>query len=179
MTHHKVWDPALRVFHWALAAGFAANAVIIDEDAPLHETLGYALAVLLGLRLFWGLVGPQNARFASFLPTPSGLMAQLSDIATGRKHAHLGHSPLGAVMIWNLILTVAAIALTGHMMTTNAFWGYGWVEELHEGLVVWAGLSIAAHVAAVIWESLRTGINLPRAMVTGVKDVPDGVKIEP
>jgi cytochrome b len=53
------------------------------------------------------------------------------------------------------------------------------VEELHEVLVTWAELSIVAHVGAVIWESLRTGVNLPRAMVTGVKTVPEGVKVDP
>ena len=179
MTFHKVWDPFLRVFHWALVAGFAANALFIDTESTLHENLGYAIAALLAARLIWGLVGPRSARFATFLPTPQGIMAQLSDIATGRRHAHLGHSPLGALMIWNLILSVGAIAFTGHLLTTDAFWGVESVEELHEALVVWAGLSVGVHVAAVLWESRRTGINLPRAMVTGVKSVPDGVQIEP
>ncbi|MBV2361038.1 cytochrome b/b6 domain-containing protein [Thalassococcus sp. CAU 1522] len=179
MIEHKVWDPALRVFHWALAVGFAANALVIEDDSRLHAQLGYAIAALLGLRLLWGLVGPRHARFASFPLSPAGILRHLSDIATARRRAHLGHSPLGAAMIWNLLLSVAAIALTGHMMTLDAYWGRAWVEELHEALVVWAGLSIGLHVAAVIWESRRTGINLPRAMVTGVKTVPDGVIIDP
>jgi cytochrome b len=34
-------------------------------------------------------------------------------------------------------------------------------------------VSVLAHILAVIWESRRTGVNLPRAMVTGVKAVPD------
>jgi cytochrome b len=82
-------------------------------------------------------------------------------------------------MIFNLLLTLAAIALTGFLMTTTAFWGVGWVEETHEVLVVWAEASIVVHVIAVIWESRRTGVNLPRAMITGVKTVPDGVAIKP
>ena len=57
-------------------------------------------------------------------------------------------------------------------MTTTAFWGAEWVEEAHEALVVWAAFSVAMHVAAVIWESLRTGVNLPLAMVTGRKSLP-------
>ena len=179
MTSHKVWDPFLRVFHWALAAGFAADALFIEEESRLHETLGYAIAALLAARLLWGLAGPRTARFSSFLPTPQGVMTQLSDIATGRRRAHLGHSPIGALMIWNLILSVAAIALTGHLMTTDAFWGVEWVEEVHEALVAWAGLSVFVHVAAVLWESRRTGINLPRAMVSGVKTVPDDVRLDP
>jgi cytochrome b len=71
-----------------------------------------------------------------------------------------------------------AIGATGYMMTTNAYWGVEWVKELHEVLVTWAEISVVAHIAAVIWESLRTGVNLPRAMVSGVKTVPDGLNPE-
>ncbi len=107
------------------------------------------------------------------------VMAHLSDIATGRKRVHLGHSPLGALMILNLLVSIALIAVSGYMMTTNAFWGVGWVESLHESLVLWAGVSVVLHVGAVVWESLRTGVNLPRAMITGVKDIPQDANIVP
>ncbi len=99
----------------------------------------------------------------------------MTDMAAGRKSAHL----VRALMIFNLILSLAGIAATGYMMTTNVFWGVEWVEELHEVLVTWAELSVIVHIAAVDWESRRTGINLPRAMVTGVKRVPDTVRREP
>lgn len=82
-------------------------------------------------------------------------------------------------MIFNLLGTVLFIALTGFMMTTDAYWGVDWVEEVHEALVTWAEISIVLHVLAVIWESRRTGVNLPRAMITGVKIVPNGVRTEP
>jgi len=175
----KVWDPLVRVFHWSLVLAFAANALFTDPESNLHEWIGYVVVALIGLRILWGLVGTRYARFASFLPSTSGTMEQLSDIATGRKRVHLGHTPLGALMIYNLLLSMLAIGATGWMMTTNTWWGVDWVEELHEVLVTWAELSIVAHVGAVIWESLRTGVNLPRAMVTGVKTVPEGVKVDP
>ena len=179
MTDHRIWDPFVRLFHWSVAVLFLANAMLTDPEGRLHETLGCAIGVALALRLVWGLVGPLPARFASFFPTPHGVAAQLTDLAGGRKTAHLGHSPLGAVMIFNLLLSLAGIVLTGYLMTTNAFWGVEWVEEAHETLVAWAGISVVAHVLAVIWESHRTGINLPRAMVTGVKHVPETVRLEP
>jgi cytochrome b len=82
-------------------------------------------------------------------------------------------------MIFNLLGSVLLIGLTGYMMTTNTYWGVDWVEETHEALVTWAEISIVLHVLAVIWESRRTGVNLPRAMITGVKTVPDGARAEP
>ncbi|MCR8549676.1 cytochrome b/b6 domain-containing protein [Salipiger sp. P9] len=179
MTRHPVWDPLLRSFHWSLAGLFAANALFTDAESNLHEWIGYAIGGLLALRLVWGFVGPRSARFASFLPTRSGIRGQLTDLATGRRRVHLMHTPLGALMIYNLLLTLAGIVTTGYMMTTLTFWGVGWVETTHEALVSWAEISVLLHIGAVMLESLRTGVNLPGAMITGVKNVPDGAKIDP
>ncbi len=177
MTKHRIWDPLVRLFHWTLVAAFVANAFFTEDESKLHETVGYVVVGLVAFRLVWGLIGPRHARFASFFPTPKAVFEQVSDIATGRRAVHLGHTPLGALMIFNLLATLAGIGATGYMMTTNAYWGTEWVEEMHEALVIWAEISIIAHVAAVIWESRRTGVNLPQAMVTGVKTVPEGARI--
>ncbi|WP_417626085.1 cytochrome b/b6 domain-containing protein [Pararhodobacter aggregans] len=177
MRLYPVWDPFLRLFHWSLVTLFTLDALVLDPEIRLHRWVGYAVAVLVGLRIVWGLIGPVRARFADFLPTPFAVAEQIGDIRANRRRAHLGHTPLGALMILNLLLTLIAIAVTGYLQTTLAYWGVAWVTELHEGLVTWAELSVAAHIAAVIWESRRTGINLARAMVTGEKPVPEGVEL--
>ncbi|QDI76106.1 MULTISPECIES: cytochrome b/b6 domain-containing protein [Leisingera] len=170
MHRTYVWDPVVRLFHWSLAAGFAANALVTDPEGNLHEYIGYAVAALIGIRVIWGLIGSRHARFSSFPPDAGAAAGQLSDIATGRIRRHPGHSPLGALMIYNLLLTITGIALTGYLMTTNMFWGIEWPEALHEALVSWAEISIVLHVAAVLFESRRTKVNLARAMVTGYKE---------
>ena len=59
-----------------------------------------------------------------------------------------------------LLGMLVAISVTGVMMTTDAFWGAQWVEDLHEGLVyVTLGL-IALHVAGVLLASYEHGENL-------------------
>jgi len=172
MTKIKVWDPLVRVFHWSLVGLFAANALIVDDDSKVHEGVGYALVALVAVRLAWGFVGSRYARFSSFPPSLSGAVRQMTDIAKGRTPLHTGHTPLGALMIYNLLLAMMVIGLSGYLMTTDAFWGVAWPETLHEAAVTWAELSVALHIAAVIFESRRTRINLPRAMVTGYKVVP-------
>ena len=178
MTCHFVWDPLLRIFHWSLVTLFAANALFDDPEFPLHRWVGYTIGGLILLRLIWGFTGPRSARFSSFFPTRAGLIRQITDMATGCRRMHLMHTPLGALMIFNLLLTLCGIIATGVMMTTDAYWGVAWVETLHEALVTWAEVSVVLHLAAVLWESRRTGVNLPKAMVTGVKCVPDDAKIE-
>ena len=174
----RVWDPAVRLFHWSVVALFFANAMVLDDDSRLHQWVGWAIVALVLLRLLWGLVGTRYARFSSFVPTPARALGQIADIATGRRRVHLGHTPLGALMIFNLLGVLLLIGLSGWMMTTDAYWGVEWVEELHEGAVLWAEVSVLLHVAAVVWESLRTRVNLPAAMVSGYKTIPSEARIE-
>ncbi|SFQ57199.1 cytochrome b/b6 domain-containing protein [Donghicola eburneus] len=173
MQNIKVWDPAVRLFHWSLVIAFTANALILDDDSKLHQYVGYVVVGLVAFRVLWGFVGSRYARFNSFPPSVAGATEQLSDMATGRTKIHVGHTPLGALMIYNLLATLAIIGASGYLMTTDMFWGVEWPEEVHELSVAWAEFSVVLHIAAVIFESRRTKVNLPRAMMTGVKTVPD------
>lgn len=112
------WDPLVRTTHWAIALAVVANAIFTEEGSTTHVWVGYGLAAILLLRLFWGLVGPSEARFTAFPPSPSRALAHLRDIGAGRIEAHQSHNPLGAMMayaIWAcLLVTVASgIAMAG------------------------------------------------------------------
>ena len=164
-----VWDPLVRLFHWGLVALFAALALVINPETSLHVTLGYIVAGLIGFRILWGFVGTRHARFSDFPPDPEAAMGQLGDIANGRHKRYRGHNPLGALMIYNLLATITFIAITGYMMGTPRFFGLEWVQEVHEALVGWAEISVVVHILGVVLESRRSGINLPKAMLTGYK----------
>jgi cytochrome b len=172
----RVWDPLVRLIHWALAATILVNA-FSDGEGDLHMWVGFAAAGLVAIRLLWGLIGPRPARFASFPPNPAAALAHLRAMLPGQRRVgpvHLSHNPVGALMVYNLWGTVAALAATGYMMGTMRFFGIDWVEELHELAFDWLLLSIALHIAGVLFDSWRTRIPLIRAMVTGTKRLPDG-----
>ena len=143
-TRHTVWDPAIRLFHWALVAAFTANALFTDGAHRTHRWVGYAVIGLLMFRVIWGLVGTRHARFADFPPSVTGALGQLSDMATGRRSVHVGHSPLGALMIYNLLAALTGIVVTGTMMTTLTWFGVEWVQTAHGLLVTWAEISVVA-----------------------------------
>ena len=174
MQNLKVWDPFVRVFHWSLVIGFAANAMILDDDGKTHQWVGYIIVTLVVLRLVWGLAGTRYARFSSFPPSVSASLGQIRETLGGTPRVHVGHTPLGALMIYNLLLSMLVIGVSGWLMTTDMFWGVEWPDELHETAVVWAEVSIILHIAAVLFESWRTSVNLPRAMITGCKNIPKG-----
>lgn len=165
MTADKPWDLFIRLFHWSLVAGFALNAAILDDESVWHERVGYTILALVGLRILWGIVGPRRARFSAFPPSLSAALHHLGEIARGIVHPHESHNPLGALMVYNLLATLLLTGLTGWLMTTDAFWGSDWLEEVHELLANWAIFSVVLHVGGVLFESWRQGHNIVRPML--------------
>jgi cytochrome b len=170
----RAWDPFVRAFHWSLVALVLLEVAILDDEGRAHVLAGYAVGALIALRLAWGFTGPRNARFASFPPSPGAARRHLVNLLKGRRDGpHLSHNPLGALMVYNLLATLIGIVATGIMMRMDRFWGVDWVETAHETLVDWLLLSIGLHIAGVMFESLRSGVNLVGAMVTGWKKSPE------
>lgn len=165
----KVWDVFVRVFHWSLAALFVVAYATGDEIEQVHVAAGYTIAALLGLRILWGLVGPRHARFSDFLRSPSAILAYLREVMLLRAPRYLGHNPAGGAMIVALLLMLGATCATGIMMTTDAYWGAEWVEDVHETLANLTLGLIVLHVLGVLVASFEHGENLVAAMITGRK----------
>jgi cytochrome b len=165
----RVWDPLVRIFHWSLVAGFAIAWLTGDEIKGLHNTAGYVVLGLVAFRLIWGLIGTRHARFRDFVRRPAVVVEFLKDMLRGRAKRYIGHNPAGGAMIVALLGTVGVISTTGILMTTDAFWGAEWLEELHEGSVNFGLVLVGLHVMGVIFASFEHGENLVRAMVTGRK----------
>lgn len=165
----RVWDPFVRLFHWSLVGLFAFAYLTGDEWKSAHIYAGYAIGILIIARVFWGLVGSDHARFSSFIYSPLTILAFLRDTAMMRAKRYIGHNPAGGAMVAALIVSVGAIAATGYMMTTDAYWGVEWVEDAHEALVWFTIGLIALHVAGVVLASVEHKENLVRSMFTGRK----------
>jgi cytochrome b len=130
------WDPIVRITHWSIALAVLANALVTEEGSGPHIWVGYGLAAILGLRLLWGLVGPAEARFAAFWPSPRKALAHLRDIRAGTVVPHTSHNPLGALMvyaIWGCLLTIIA---TGVTMAGPPPWDGAEREEEHRSIAV-------------------------------------------
>ena len=123
----------------------------------------------VAFRLLYGVIGSHYARFAQFVRGPRTTAAYAADVVRHRERRYIGHNPVGAVMVVALLLVMAAIATTGFMMTTDAYWGVEWVEDPHEMLANLMLVLVALHVAGVVWASIAHQENLVRAMVTGRK----------
>jgi len=111
------WDPIVKLTHWGIVAGVIANALVTEEGSGWHVWVGYGLAGLLALRLLWGLIGPREARFASFPPSPARAIRHIAEIRRGEVVRHSSHNPLGALMVYAIWSCLAAIIATGIAMS--------------------------------------------------------------
>lgn len=173
----KVWDILVRVFHWGLVSSFALAWITAENWEDMHIWAGYAAAALIGFRLFWGLVGPNYARFTQFVRGPQATKEYARAMLHGREPRYIGHNPLGGLMVLALLAGLSLTAWTGWLMTLPAFKRSEWVEEVHEVMAGFMLMMVVIHIAGVLYASLRHNENLARAMVSGKKHAagPDDV----
>ncbi len=171
MNHVLIWDLPTRLFHWLLSGGFIAAAIIsllLGEDSslfPYHAIIGLTIALMVCLRLIWGVVGTRYARFGTFVFGPAALIEYLKGTLFGGGKRYIGHNPGSAVAIFALLALVLAMAVTGIMLGQ----GNESVEELHEVLAyVTVGVAVL-HVLGMAIHTLRHRENLVASMIHGKK----------
>jgi len=173
MQEIKVWDLVVRVLHWSLVASVVGAWITREGDDVLHVRLGYAALAIVVVRVIWGFVGSRYARFDEFVRSPRETTTYLKAVIAHREPRHIGHNPLGALMIVALLAIVAGICVTGWLYTTDAYWGVEWVGKLHEGLTDLLIVLVVLHLAGVVFTSIRQRENLVKAMLTGMKKAPE------
>ena len=169
--HVKIWDPLVRIFHWTVVTGVALDYFVFTDGENLHQWIGYAVGIALAVRIVWGLILTGHANFRSFVRGPAQVLQYIKTALTASPPRYLGHNPAAAVMIVTLMISLATITLSGWMQTTDAYWGVGWVQELHRWAVNGLLGLVVIHATAVVFESIRHGENLIKSMVTGWKRV--------
>lgn len=151
----RVWDPLVRLFHWSLVASFVVAWLTRHSSEDVHHFAGYAAAGLIAIRLVWGFLGTRYARFSQFVRHPMTVVQYLGDMLAGREARYIGHNPAGGIMIIVLLVAVSGTAVTGWMMTTDAYFGVEWVAHLHERIADALLLLVLAHIGGVVFSSVR------------------------
>ncbi len=181
MTVVRVWDLPTRVFHWLLLAAVVTLFVTGNVGGNWlvwHLRAGYAVTTLLLFRLVWGVVGGRWSRFASFVPSPSRLLAYLRHTPGTQGH-QVGHNPLGALSVLAMLLVLAAQVGSGLVADDEiAFTGplYRFVSGQTSGLATWyhTGIGklallvlVVLHLVAIAYYRLTKQRSLVKAMLTG------------
>jgi cytochrome b len=185
----RVWDLPTRVFHWVLAAavvGSVASAKIGGNAMAWHYRFGYLILGLLVFRLAWGLVGGRWARFASFVYGPASTLRYLRGRALQDDRFDVGHSPVGALSVFALLLVLVVQVGTGlvsfddieqvggplnrFVAEATSMKALGWHKSAGQVLVI---SLVLLHVAAVLFYLLAKRRNLIGPMWHGDKPLAD------
>jgi cytochrome b len=189
----RVWDAFIRVAHWLLVVGFFTAYLTEDDWLSAHVWAGYVVGSVVLLRVVWGFVGPEYARFGNFAYGPAKVIRYLGALLRGRAERYLGHSPAGGAMVLLLLVSLAGTVWSGLTVyaydsgagplapllasesavaegaepiaqVAEEFW-----EEVHEVFANFTLLLVALHIGGVLLASYVHRENLVRAMVTGNK----------
>lgn len=179
-----VWDLPTRVFHWTIVGAVLLGW--LTAEAPgigyaLHKVAGFVILVALLFRVVWGVGGSRHSRFSDFIYAWPAVRVQIADAIRLRAQPRVGHTPVGGWMIVALLLTLAAIAISGLFASARGVAGplapalpaalSHLAKEVHEVAFDILFLLVLVHVCGVVAESALTGGRLVRAMWTGRKDL--------
>ncbi len=177
-----VWDISTRLFHWLLVmlvcvsmyTGFVGGF----EEMDWHMYSGYGILTLILFRIAWGFFGSRHARFVNFVRGPSAIIAYTQTLRTNPPSA--GHSPLAALSVIALILSLLVQAVTGLFVTDDIFIEGPLVDRVSSdtsSLMTtihdvnrWIIIALVVmHLAAIAFYRIVRGENLVLPMLTGWK----------
>lgn len=177
-----VWDLFIRSFHWALAAAVIAGW-LLGKFGPLQMTLhfwaGYAVGALVLARLVWGVIGPETARFASFVRGPRAVLRYAATLPERRAVHGAGHNPLGGWSVVALLAVLAAQVGTGLIIDPDDYINVGplagfvdsdwnrWALRWHHRLGLVLALLVGLHIAAILFYRFWKREDLVTPMITG------------
>jgi cytochrome b len=182
----RVWDPMVRYGHWLLVAAFLVAYFTEDDLLTVHVWAGYLVGVIVVVRVLWGLVGSEHARFSDFMYGPRQALSYFIDLLRGRAKRYIGHSPAGAAMVFAMLVGLAMTVWSGLVVyaydkhsgplaswvrpdaskSVEEFW-----EETHEVLANVTLALVLLHVGGVVVASFVHRENLVRAMIKGNKRI--------
>jgi cytochrome b len=126
-------------------------------------------------------VGPRYARFSSFLFGPAALLADLRGSPAAPRT--LGHTPLGSLSVYALLIVVAVQATAGlftsddiasegplaRLVSNATVETAGWLHHFNEALIL---ALVALHLVAILFYRIFMRKSLVKPMVVGDRLLP-------
>jgi len=177
----KIWDLPTRLFHWGLVIAIATSWISMKlENMEVHVISGACVLGLVIFRLLWGIWGASTAQFNRFIPSVKTLIAYFRSTAV-EDLQRIGHSPLAALSVIAMLLTITFQALTGLVADDDVYTTGPLIDYVESEFSEWAtgmhstnsdillGL-MALHIAAILFYKFVKKRSLIKPMITGSSD---------
>lgn len=188
MQRVKIWDSYVRFSHWLIVLLLVAMWWTAENGhMQWHLRLAPALGALVLVRIVWGLLGSESAKFSRFVRGPRAVLEHLQELRQGHYQPEATHNPLGGWAVLLLLGLLLAQFISGLFADDEIFFsgplaswfGEDFAEvmtEVHEGIFELIVVVAAIHIVAIFAYRLR-GINLIPAMLHGYRRLPVAPKI--
>lgn len=181
-----IWDWTIRLFHWLIVLiiplmWWTAEQGLMDW----HRRLGMTMFSLMVFRLTWGLIGTWTARFVPMARQLSSLSRYIQRLRSGAHTPSYGHSPMGVLSVFALLLTIGIQVSTGLFsvdvdglesgpLSILVSFDIGrTLADIHElNFNILVGL-IVLHIAAIAFYRLVQRDRLITPMITGHRPADD------
>ena len=173
MKRIMIYDLPTRFFHWIFAALFViafAIAKTVDDESLIfsfHMLAGLLLTFSVLLRIVWGVVGSEHARFSNFSLKPQQLFKYFQGVIGGDLTKWAGHNPASSWATLLMFFIALALGLTGYLMASGP--ENDFIKDIHELLANAFIVVVIAHVAGVLLHIVRHRDGLGLSMLNGQK----------
>ena len=180
----KVWDIPTRLFHWGMLCLLGGLWWTAESgEMEWHQLLAYSLMILLAMRLLWGFIGSDTARFSHFVRSPKTVFNYLKQTKQHGISASVGHNPIGGYMVVALISLVSLQLMSGLFATDEIFTEGPLYSSVSNETAVWLTwlhkknfdlilILAAIHILAVGVHMVK-GDKIIMAMFSGYKRLPE------
>jgi cytochrome b len=171
----RVYDLPTRLFHATFSLSFIAAFIIakaLDDESAVygyHMILGMIMAFAVILRIIWGFVGSEHARFKSFALDPKELIAYIKSAVQSKTKKYVGHNPGSSYVALLMFACSLMLVFSGYNMVTK---NYKYIfEEVHEIVAHLFLLLSIAHILGIALHTIKHKEIIGLSMLNGNKQV--------
>ena len=150
ITLGVLWDILIRISGLCLLALLILAYFTGEEFQHTHAILGYAIAALLLISIYWELIRPHHARFPGSILSAQSIRAFLQSVRSNSAQASARISSAFAVTAIVIVLSVLAFSALLLMLLTHTLWRATSVDEMHEVVAYFALGLVVFHVTMVV-----------------------------
>ncbi len=134
-----IWDLLIRLSGIALLVLLVIAYSTGEEYPHTHVMIGYAIAALVAVGIFWAVIRPRHVQFPPTIYSPREIMALFQNADRVPR------------MLVSMFLILAALPLCALilMLLTHTLWGTTWIDEMHEVVAYFAVGLVAFYVVMV------------------------------